>query len=312
MIKTIKLKFGKAPGLESISFSPNAITVFVGPNNSGKSLFLRELLQYCQSGSQNISNKILDSVQFQGFSPDDTDKIISEIQLKPNVGEILNPGHIIVGKLGRRNQLPKELFLNILRNPDINHNQFCSWYLSYTTLFLDGQSRIGLIGDQNAGDLQQPPHSSLQVLLKDELRRKNIRRILYEAFGKYFVIDPTNLGKLRIRLSEKEPRDTIEEIGIHPDAISFHAAAQHISEASDGVKAFTGILTETIAGDPNIILIDEPEAFLHPSLAYKLGLELSNATIGSKKNVFISTHSPNFVMGCIQLGVEVTIISFTF
>jgi predicted ATP-dependent endonuclease of OLD family len=42
---------------------------------------------------------------------------------------------------------------------------------------------------------------------------------------------------------------------------------------SDGVRAFTGIITEVIAGDPNILLIDEPEAFLHPSLAYKLGKE---------------------------------------
>jgi AAA15 family ATPase/GTPase len=46
-----------------------------------------------------------------------------------------------------------------------------------------------------------------------------------------------------------------------------------ISDASDGVKAFIGILSELIAGDPKVILVDEPEAFLHPSLATTLGNE---------------------------------------
>jgi ABC-type cobalamin/Fe3+-siderophores transport system ATPase subunit len=312
MITKLKLKFGKAPGLEPISLSPNAITVFVGPNNSGKSLALREILQYCQNGSQNTRNMILDSIQFQGFSRDSVNQKVGDILLKPNFGEAIQPGHILVGKKGTRHQLPEEELKRILENPNTNHNQFCSWYLSYNTLFLDGQSRIGLISDQQAGDLQQQPHSSLQVLIRDNSRREDIRRIIYEAFGRYFVVDPTNLGHLRIRLSDRAPDSTIEEIGIHPEAVSFHAAAQHINEASDGVKAFTGILTEVIAGDPNIILIDEPEAFLHPALAYKLGLELSKATIGSDKKVFISTHSPNFVMGCIQSGVEVNIIRLTY
>jgi len=308
----MKLKFGKAPSLAPISFSPNAITVFVGPNNSGKSLILRELLHYCQHGTQNSNSSILDSIQFQGFTSEDANKKITDVLINPNFGEALQLGHIFVGKKGVKHQLPKDQLQRVLENPNENHNQFCSWYLSYNSLFLDGQSRIGLINDQSAGDLQKQPHSSLQVFIRDDKRRQNIRRIIYEAFGRYFVVDPTNLGHLRIRLSDKEPINTIEEIGIHPDAVKFHSNAQHINEASDGVKAFTGILTEVIAGDPNIILIDEPEAFLHPALAYKLGLELSKATIDSDKNVFISTHSPNFVMGCIQSGVEVNIIRLTY
>lgn len=312
MITNMKLKFGKAPSLAPISFSPNAITVFVGPNNSGKSLILRELLHYCQHGTQNSNSSILDSIQFQGFTSEDANKKITDVLINPNFGEALQLGHIFVGKKGVKHQLPKDQLQRVLENPNENHNQFCSWYLSYNSLFLDGQSRIGLINDQSAGDLQKQPHSSLQVFIRDDKRRQNIRRIIYEAFGRYFVVDPTNLGHLRIRLSDKEPINTIEEIGIHPDAVKFHSNAQHINEASDGVKAFTGILTEVIAGDPNIILIDEPEAFLHPALAYKLGLELSKATIDSDKNVFISTHSPNFVMGCIQSGVEVNIIRLTY
>jgi hypothetical protein len=113
-------------------------------------------------------------------------------------------------------------------------------------------------------------------------------------------------------LSNRAPRSQIEERGIHDDALSFHAAALPIELASDGVKAFTGMMTEIIAGDPTVLLIDEPEAFLHPSLAFKLGNEIARASSGSEKRLFVSTHSPNFVMGCIQSGAAVNIVRLTY
>jgi hypothetical protein len=77
-------------------------------------------------------------------------------------------------------------------------------------------------------------------------------------------------------------------------------------------KAFTGIITEVIAGDPSSVLVDEPEAFLHPSLAAKLGQEIARAASSADKRVFVSTHSPQFVMGCIQSGTPVNIIRLTY
>jgi hypothetical protein len=61
-----------------------------------------------------------------------------------------------------------------------------------------------------------------------------------------------------------------------------------------------------------VLLIDEPEAFLHPSLAFKLGYEVSRAALASDKRVFVSTHSPTFVMGCVQSGTPVNIIRLTY
>jgi hypothetical protein len=126
------------------------------------------------------------------------------------------------------------------------------------------------------------------------------------------VLDPNKMGQLRIRLSERAPNDDREEQGIHDAARKFHAAALPIEATSDGVKAFTGIITELIAGDPKVILIDEPEAFLHPSLASKLGYEISRLALSSGKRIFVATHSSSFVMGCIQSGTPVNIIRLTF
>jgi hypothetical protein len=135
---------------------------------------------------------------------------------------------------------------------------------------------------------------------------------VHEAFGTYFVVDPTKSGHLRIRLSTRAPTKPEEERGLDAVAFKFHSEATLIAEASDGVKAFTGIIIETIAGDPSILLIDEPEAFLHPSLSFKLGLELSTAANKTDKRVFVSTHSAAFLMGCIQSGAPVNIVRLTY
>jgi hypothetical protein len=219
---------------------------------------------------------------------------------------------LLVGSRRDRVQVLHSVLKKSLENPNENAPDFCQFYLAHTTLMLDGKSRIHLVNQQGAGDLQSAPVTSFQVLLRDDAKRHEVRRIVSEAFGSYFVVDPTNLGQLRIRLSKRPPNNDLEERGIHSEAVQFHANAQPIDNASDGVKAFTGIVTEVIAGDPQVFLIDEPEAFLHPALAAKLGLELSRAALHSDKRVFVSTHSPTFVMGCIQSGAPVNIIRLTY
>ncbi|MEH2345661.1 MAG: AAA family ATPase [Nostoc sp.] len=312
MIKTIKLKFGRGSGLPSEEVVTTPITVFVGPNNSGKSKVLSEIYYYCTSGQQNVTDVILEKIEFDTFSIEEAEEKIKKSTLQPHIGEPLLPDHIIIGKKGTRHQVPRQNLLNVLQNPNGQVNLFCPWYLSFNTLLLDGKSRISLIGQQSAGDLQQPPQTSFQVLFRDDAKRDEVRRIIYDAFGTYFVIDPTFLGQLRLRLSPRPPKTDMEERGIHDEAVQFHSKAFPVEQASDGVKAFTGIITEIIAGDPAIILIDEPEAFLYLPLAFKLGKEIAISSLNSQKRLFVSTHSPNFLMGCIQSGAPVNIVRLTY
>ncbi len=312
MISTFRLKFGRAPGLDPEAITATPVTVFVGPNNSGKSKVLSEIGQSCRSGQKDTMTVILDDLEFVGLPPEVVAKTIDHFTLLPNPGEAVLAEHVIVGRGGERRQVALRDLRGALETPARNRWLFSNGFLRYSTLMLDGRNRINLVSDQAAGDLQQPPVSSLQVLFRDDAKRHDVRRILEDAFGSHFVIDPTFIGQLRIRLSAKAPENDIEERGIHAEAVKFHAQAQYIELASDGVKAYTGIITELIAGDPRVVLIDEPEAFLHPSLAFKLGTEVSRAAVNSDKRVFVSTHSTQFVMGCIQSGAPVTIIRLTY
>ena len=312
MISSFQLKFGRSPGATGESIAVTPITVFVGPNNSGKSRILREIERYCRSGQKDANDLLLADMEFSGLDPESASQSIERIRQPPHPGESQNVDHIFVGSRYGRQQVHVGSLTQFVQAPATNISAFCSWYLKHLTLMLDGSSRIGLVNQQGAGDLQRPPESSFQVLFRNDATRHEVRRIVFDAFGRHFVLDPTSLGQLRIRFSERAPIDDIEERGIHADAVRFHAAAQLIDEASDGVKAFTGIVTEVMAGDPSIVLVDEPEAFLHPSLASKLAQEVSRAALSADKRVFVSTHSPQFVMGCIQSGAPVNIIRLTY
>ena len=312
MIEKLSLKFGRAPGLLPETIHTTPVTVFVGPNNSGKSKVLGEIYQYCTTGQRNLSNVIVEHIRFNIFSQESARERIKHVTLRANVNETLKPDHIIVGKRGHRHNVPQQYLLDGFLDPNENPEFFCRWYLVYNTLILDGRSRIGLINEQSAGDLQQPAKTSFQALFHDDIKRAEVRRIVHDAFDAYVVIDPTHLGKLRLRLSPTEPVSNSVERGIHEESVHFHSAALPIEEASDGVKAFAGIITEIIAGDPAILLIDEPEAFLHPALSFNLGKEIALASSGSEKRLFVSTHSPNFVMGCIQSGAPINIVRLTY
>jgi ABC-type cobalamin/Fe3+-siderophores transport system ATPase subunit len=312
MISEMLLRFGPAAGAGAAPIYVPPITVFVGPNNSGKSKVLAEIEQFCLNGQINVTNRILHSLTFSGLSAADAATAIEHLRVPPSPGEALQPNEMMVQSRRSRQRLNQETLMAALQNPAPQVKVFTQWFLHHFTLKLDGPGRVGLVNQQPAGDLQQIPGTTLAQLFHNNEKRAKVRRIVHDAFERYFVIDPTHLGNFRVRLSDREPANDMEERNIHAAGVAFHSQAMSIDLASDGVKAFTGIIVELTAGDPQILLIDEPEAFLHPSLATKLGYEVSRAAVDSDKRVFASTHSPNFVMGCVQSGAPINIVRLTF
>lgn len=53
-----------------------------------------------------------------------------------------------------------------------------------------------------------------------------LRDIVFDAFGKY-LIDPTNIGYLRIRLSERAPETEQEEVGMKSQCFSFKSVIDY-------------------------------------------------------------------------------------
>ncbi len=291
------------------------MTIFVGPNNSGKSLALREIEQICFTYQKN-NTFIVKNID---FTLPTIEEIISDIETKstsPNPHEKLHDGHVLVQRLTTPPGFqPREMIhLKSIRDW---HNQkniqaLTRHYISLLTIRLDGSTRTNLLQPQALGDLLQAPTNILASLWTNPAFRKTLRRITYEAFGEYFTIDALQQHQLRARLSKTEPTDEDEEQSLSQRARDYHKASKEIMFCSDGVKAYTGILANVLGHNSKICMIDEPEAFLHPPLAKRLGKELSNIAAQEDTNVFIATHSSEFLMGCIQSGSPINIVRLTY
>tara|TARA_R110002111_G_scaffold262869_1_gene342114 strand:+ start:21844 stop:23511 length:1668 start_codon:yes stop_codon:yes gene_type:complete len=311
VIKSIKLKFGSAPESSPVELDIEPITIFVGPNNSGKSKVLSEIKDFCNRGISHPDNLILDHITFDAnvFDPN---TLLQSIKRSPRKQDSIDPTKIYVGNENSPIQVEEARILLALEDPNSDPELFCRAYLWYQVLKIDQQNRTGLIRDSSIQDHQGKINDVANTLFYDDNKREMLREILFRAFDKYIVFDPTTLGNLKIRFSDTLPKNHLEERGLHEEAVQFHKKAKSLETFSDGVKAFTGILAQIIAGDPKIIMIDEPEAFLAPTLSFKLGKEIALSCSASNKRLFVSTHSANFVMGCIQSGVPISIVRLTY
>lgn len=309
MITHLKLKFGSSSGQSALVIeTPPSVTIFVGPNNSGKSLALRELHQFCTSRKVNAATLIVDGVVFEDRDTEIVQEEFKANQVSPNSGESVAENHSIIMVGGKRQHVPTTAYIEAVASPNQHQKQFASWHLKHLTLNLDGPSRIGLVGPQSRDDLKNPVNAFAR-LLTDNAKREGLRKIIYDAFGLYFAIDAQVGAQLHVRFGMSPPLD---ERSLHDDAIEYMKTARGIEDVSEGVKAFSGILLQLHAGDPKVIIVDEPEAFLHPSLAQKLGKELAKGAATEGKHIFVATHSPQFVMGAILSGAKVNIIRLTY
>lgn len=310
MIKEVMLCHGRSGAGADSKISGAPMTVFIGPNNSGKSLALNEIYNLIRGNLSPGGGKVVNGLVFEAIPEGEIDRLVDELRKNTNF-DPLNPTLISI-KTGSNSlyQANVSQVKDSLANPRLNDGLYQA-VASSSALLLDGFNRLSLVRSQSAGDLKKAPSSNLMRLMRDQVKRKYVSSLVYDALNKYLVIDPTDLGHLHVRLSDTEPAQEIE-LGLGDESIEFYSNSLAIDQASDGVRAFVGILIELLAGNPQIVLMDEPEAFLHPALAYKLGADICRIASNSSKKVYVATHSSSFLMGCIQSGVPINIVRLTY
>lgn len=168
MLTSLELKFGSSPGQPRLSLpTPPSITIFVGPNNSGKSPVLTELASFCSTGQKNAANLILDTLSFAGSDTATAEADLLALTDTSKAGEHLNEQHVFLN-LGRgRTQVHKPSYILARTNPDSNPSGFAQWYASEHTLNLDGPSRINLVNAKARGNLSDPGTALARLFRND-------------------------------------------------------------------------------------------------------------------------------------------------
>lgn len=92
MITDLLLKFGSAPGVAAVSVPITPVTIFVGPNNSGKSKVLAEIQRFSREGIPSTNDLILEHLRFQQSSAEEAKAAITGLTVPANPGDTLQPG----------------------------------------------------------------------------------------------------------------------------------------------------------------------------------------------------------------------------
>lgn len=309
MLKRIEFRAGASRGSIPLAFeTAPSVTVFVGPNNSGKSQALQDLTR-ALSGKSTSTLRIINGVEFEEFTEADADRIIAS-----NTISIQQQAHgeqrLLRTPTGDPVSIATADFRGALLNPNSEsyRNTFGSNYVRNRCISMHGHTRMSLVESQSFGDLKNPTNS-LNRLFVDDQKRARLRKVIFEALNLYLALDFTKDQKIGVRFGKTPPP---AERNITEELIEYMREALPIEGVSDGVRAFTGMLIQIYGGEPEIILVDEPEAFLHPALAYTLGREVAREASEGRKFVFAATHSSHFLMGAIASGAKVNVIRLTY
>lgn len=266
-------------GQGKLNLNNDDIVIFVGPNNSGKSQTLRDMFNWIQRNDHN---------NFRGVC------VSSMKMLKDSSLEQLRA---FLEKYARRND---NYELHDWRMPVHSINTYNGPNLGQCfppfVKVLDARNRLNLTNLQNSRDPDQPASKPQHVLVDSDAKLEEISATFRAAFGAGLVIDFKGGSKIPIHVGDRPSGD--EMIDRAGDAYTLAVRAMpRLHEQGDGMQSYAGIIFETLVVGRDIILIDEPEAFLHPPQMRLLGQTLAEKASGQ---LFIATHSSDIVRGFLE------------
>ena len=274
----------------TIELDPSDVVVLVGPNNAGKSLALQELDGYV-GGIQ--ATTVFKSIRplMVGTSKD-FDAFARE--------------HLEIRKRGQSwNISGYQVSLGL---PNLNLEQF--WpdnirrFRSLFCLRVPTERRITDSDPVDSIDvLEDPVSSPIHMLLDDQLESKlsgYFRRafdedlILYRGGGSTL---PLLVGN---RLVPREGEDRVSATYLE----RLRDSTVPLHQQGDGMRSFASVILHLLAPiSPTILLLDEPEAFLHPPQARLLG-EIITKERSARTQLFVATHSPDVLHGLINVASD--------
>lgn len=290
MIPKIWIEKIKFSDNTELTFEPKQITVFVGPNNAGKSATLKEInILTRQKNREGIVVKDF-TIKKEGTSEElfNFIKENSIIQITNNPEPHYNGYKYSLYGAGIKNYWNQENQLSELQPVFIN--------------LLSTEERLSIANPPNNISLTKDAVSHpIHFMQKDDSIENKFSEYFQQAFNEDLIVHrnagnnvPLYIGKRPIP-KEGEDRVSIGYLNELEKLPLLH-------EQGDGMRSFVGVLLSAFISNHNILLIDEPEAFLHPPQARLLGKMLAK-DLPSNRQLFLATHSGDFLKGLLEADI---------
>jgi AAA domain, putative AbiEii toxin, Type IV TA system len=104
------------------------------------------------------------------------------------------------------------------------------------------------------------------------------------------------------------PQDEKTEFTSIRDYVGWLASLPTLHSQGDGMRSFTGTLISLLVHPTSIILLDEPEAFLHPPQARRLA-EIIASEVPGNCQVIVATHNDAFIRALLDASEKRVILA---
>lgn len=320
--KIDKLKLNTIDG--TMSFEPKRVNVIIGPNNSGKSRLLKELRDWLSGDNTDI--KMINQIEYP--YPKNFQEVEDSYNVKNKMTKDMYGNWILRTYLNKSNQpwdvnttfesyftrnlnsIPsgwEDFFKNIIQEK--NEISFFQYLGPLFFRYLGTEERLTICKMQKNYGLDSTNTNYLTSFkFEDKVLRElsaNVKRI----FNKDVILDTQTLGdRLGFRVGDDFGylRGVFEQ---GKESVLHLFNEKLLDDQGDGLKSYISTFLSLKVKGNDVLLIDEPEAFLHPPLARQLG-ELIGA-FDEDKQIFVSTHSVEILKGILSKNTDINVIRIT-
>lgn len=272
-----------------VEISPNDVVLVVGPNNAGKSAALRAIRDKLQSASHK--SPVLQSVllhrtgRLADFSTWLLSWTVQQADSPPD-----NPVYQALGRALHQSQVSSEW-----QRADSVLGELTRWFCH----LLSADERLQICNPPgNIALARDNPSHPVHFLLRDDKLELRLSAKFRKAFGVDLVVHRNAGSQVPLHVGERPTPSATEDRA----SISYIERLEKLPtlhSQGDGMRSFAGVLLATSVGRESIMLIDEPEAFLHPPQARLLGTTLVQDR-NRERQLFIATHSTDIVRGVLD------------
>lgn len=304
------------------------INVIIGPNNSGKSRFLKEIGELLNG---NKEDKVI--VKELGFNmPKDRRSLIESYDIENKIYSDIHK-NLFLKAYANREQF--ELDMNssfdsyfsrnaISLSSDWEHEtsvyiktndrmNFLSMFGQLFYQYLGTEERLTICKTQRSHGLDSNMVNFLSSLRLEQNILNEMAEITKDLFGRDVYLDGESLGDKLVFRTAKDFSYIRESPRSDTKVLRELLEYNKLDYEGDGLKSFVSMYLSLRNKDKNVVIIDEPEAFLHPPLARKVGGIIGEIAESDsfKSQIFISTHSVEILKGILSKTDKVNIIRIT-
>ena len=187
---------------------------------------------------------------------------------------------------------------------------FLNWYGSLFFQYMGTEERLTICKSQKNYGLDSSSTNYLSSFKYKDKLLNDLSHKIKQLFKRDIFLDTQTLGD-RLAFRVGDSFEYVERTVNFSEDIAFKLFSENmLDDQGDGIKSFVSTFLSLNHKENDILLLDEPEAFLHPPLARQLG-EMIGESNDEERIIFVATHSVEILKGILSKTQDVNVIRIT-